>query len=350
MKLKKLLCTALSAALVCTAALAADTPAYDPGENDACVGLPLAPNGEKTGEETPAYTLSQDPMLPVMVWGTAHVEEGRVLVTNDNEGAKFPELLLSVTEETAILDAVTGAVKNLEDVRDGETVYAYAGPALAPSLPPQAHAAILLCNFPADFGSPIYAEVQRVTAGEDGKISVLMTDDIVLHLSADTELLAYGAKNVPTLEDIRPGTRLLSWYTMVMESFPAQAVPSKVMVFPYGYAGYAELNAGEASVNGTALAAAPVVEEGSLQVPLRAFAEALGCEVIWDAAAGTATVRRDGQELYSLHPGEDTAVVEGDMVVTLSAPSRIRGGLTYAAAQDLLAWHELKLVGNWPLI
>ena len=353
MKIKRILSAALCAALLAVPALASgtgegDVPAEEPGM---CAGLPLAPR--EGGESGDAYQpLTQDPGLPVMVYGAVtELGEDRLRLQNDRDSS-VNDIVLNVGEDTLILDAVTGEDKTLADIRENDMLYAYAGPVMTRSLPPISNAALILCNLPADFGAPIYAEVQRVTPGEDGGLSVLMTGDIVLHLSADTQLLAHGGKGGAELSDIVPGTRLLSWYTMVMESFPAQAVPSKVMVFPYGYRGYVEVKSPEeVLLNGEKLSAAPVTaEDGTLMLPVRAFAEALGCEVLWDAAnPQRVAVTKDGMEVYSFGAGENTATVEGDMVMELAAPVLARGGVTYLAAQDLIRFHGLKLVGDWPV-
>lgn len=42
----------------------------------------------------------------------------------------------------------------LSDLKDGETVYAWVGPVMTLSLPPQATAILILANIPADYGVP----------------------------------------------------------------------------------------------------------------------------------------------------------------------------------------------------
>ena len=353
MRLRSILCVTLSAALLCAGALAAggDTPASAP--TDAPSSVPLDPGGEVERPMKPDYEIAQwDAAEPVMVYGRAALEEGRVLLENDNESSAYQRIFVNLNEDTIILDAVTGETRTADDLKDGETLYAYVGPAMTRSLPPIANGVLVLCNIPADFGAPIYAEVQQVNPGEDGKVSVLMTGDIILHLDGDTGLTAYGTKNLPTLADIRPGTRLLSWYSMVMESYPAQAVPSKVMVFPCAYAGYTDMSDSEnITVNGERLDASAYVADGVLMVPVRAFAEALGCQVLWDAARpDVVAVTRDGAPLYEFTVGGSTATVEGDMVMGLRAASAARGGVTYLAADDLVSFHNLKLVGLWPVL
>lgn len=51
----------------------------------------------------------------------------------------------------------------LSELKDGETVYAWMGPVMTLSLPPQATAILILANIPADYGVPQYYEISAVT-------------------------------------------------------------------------------------------------------------------------------------------------------------------------------------------
>lgn len=286
---------------------------------------------------------------PVRVWGVVKsVEERSVSLENGDDADPYQKITLNMGDGTVILDAVTGADAALTDLEVGETLYAYVGPAMALSQPPQAYARLVLRGVPADYAPPRYAEVERVTARADGGVDALMSGNIVLHLSAATEMTAHGAKNVPTLADIKPGTMLLSWYSMVLETLPAQAAPSRVMLFPYRYEGYASAGAGTLSVNGKAVAlsaaeAPYVTGEGRLMAPVRKFAEALGCQVLWDAAhPSDVVVTRNGEELYRFTAGGTSATVGGDMVRALTCPAAAGWGVTFLCADDLAALHGVK--------
>ncbi len=45
---------------------------------------------------------------------------------------------------------MTGLPVALEDVKDGDTIYAYIGPAMTMSLPPMTNAVMIFTNLPAD--------------------------------------------------------------------------------------------------------------------------------------------------------------------------------------------------------
>lgn len=365
MKGKKIFSAALSLSLAavlclsgCTSAAAEDSdassavmPSVPPAETtvDVPTSDPLAP------PEGPVYTIAQQhqPDL-VRVQGTVSVEGNRILVTNSNEWAEYPEIALSLAKDTLILNAVDGSAMAAEDLREGEYVYAYVSPAMTDSLPPITTAAVILAAIPADYAVPAYSIVEQVNVWE-GRTSILMSDDVTYSMS-DAELLpgpGFDGDTV-TLADITPGCGLLAWYDMLAESFPAQAWPVKVMVIPSPYDAWAELEPGRLAVNGTEVelteAEQPYVEGETLMVPVRAFAEALGCEVIWNAdQPENISVWGEGAE-YLLTLGSDRAATgDGGDGTALTGAVTARNGVSFLPADDLLNLHNVRAEGLWPV-
>ena len=335
---KKLLASALAAALTLSLAVPA---------------LAAEPVGADAAAEAPAYELVQrGETFPTRVWGAA-VELGDMSLTleNSNESDPYQKVVVNVEEDTLILDAVTGEAKTFDDLRTGETVYAWVGPDMTKSLPPISTGRVILCGLPADYAAPTYAEVESVTETESGA-DVCLNNDVVLHLTGETEYLAAPGweKETVSAADIVPGTRLLSWYSIATMSLPAQASPSKVMVFPSDYDGWVSTNGLEVTINGETLplegASAAKVENGRLMVPVRALAEALGCEVAWEPYTNQVTVTRDGVECYHFTIGGDQAA-KGDVTVGLVAPANAVDGVTFLALDDLIVLHGLKLSDGW---
>lgn len=334
MKQKKILTAALAAML--TLSLSVPAMAVEPVSTGAAA-------------ETPAYELVQrGENFPVRVWGGA-VELGDMSLTleNSNESDPYQKIVVNVAEDTVILDAVTGEAKTFADIRAGETVCAWVGPDMTKSLPPISTARVILCGIPADFGVPTYAEVETVTETKNG-VDVYMNNDVVLHLTGDTEYLAAPGWEKATVSpaDIVPGTRLLSWYNAATMSLPAQASPSKVMVFPSGYAGWVSADGLEVTINGETLTlegtSSAKVENGRLMVPVRAVAEAMGCEVAWEPYTNQVSVTKDGVELYHFAIGADQAA-KGDVTVGLVACAKAVDGVTFMVLDDLIVLHGLKL-------
>ena len=340
MKKPKLLKTALTAALAATLLLP-------------CAAAGAEMSAKEGAAEQPAYTLMQrSESFPIQVWGqAAELGDNSLTLQNDNEGAAYAKIVVNVEEDTKILDAVTGEEKSFADIRKNEILYAWVGPAMTKSLPPIASASIILCNIPADFGVPTYAEVQSVAETEAG-VDVYVSGDVVLHLTGETQYLAGPGNTCGTVSaaDLYPGVRILSWYDVVTMSLPAQAAPGKVMVFPSAYAGWVTAEGLSVSVNGEALelsgASAARVENDRLLVPVRKVAEALGYQVSWEPYTNRVTVSEGGGELYHFTIGEEQAA-KGDVTVGLVAPTQAVDGVTFMALDDLISLHVLKLESNW---
>ena len=100
---------------------------------------------------------------PARVWGTVTwLDNGGLLVKNSNESDPLHEVVLH-GESIICLDAVTGESMELEQIKDGDTIYAWVGPAMTMSLPPQVTAQMIVANIPADYGVPQYYEIASVT-------------------------------------------------------------------------------------------------------------------------------------------------------------------------------------------
>ena len=91
---------------------------------------------------------------PVQVWGTlTWLDGGGLLVQNSSESAAYSEVILH-GESIICLDAVTGDPMDIQDLEDGDTIYAWVGPAMTMSLPPHATAILILGNIPPDYAVP----------------------------------------------------------------------------------------------------------------------------------------------------------------------------------------------------
>lgn len=328
---KTMLSAALAVGMLATSAFAAPVDA-----------APLDANLTEAGPQALAYTVRDYGAASVRVWGSITEKgENRIALKNSNESDPYSEIIVNISDETMILDAVTGASKTFADLKENETVYAYVGSAMTRSLPPIANGVLVLCNIPADYGVPTYAEVKSVTAGEDGSISALTDGDVILHLNKDTELVAHDTKNTVSLADIKPGARVLSWYSVVALSLPAQAAPTKVVVFPYDYESYVTLSESGITLDGD-MAIGGKIADAKLLLPVRTMAEALGCKVEWVNESRSVVVTKGDAVLYTFAVGAET-VTFGESDMALTAAPQLIDGTTYVALDDLLVLHNLKL-------
>ena len=285
---------------------------------------------------------------PVPVWGTmTWLDNGGILVQNSKEDG-LNEVILH-GESIICLDAVTGDPMDIQDLKDGDTIYAWVGPAMTMSLPPQATAQLILGNIPADYAVPQFYEIVSVApqamiaiypAPAMTQTEVTVAGGSVLTITDQAELTPYLTKNIVRLEDLIPGTRILVWSDKAGE-------PEKVLVFPYEYLGYVNCSEdGSVQVNGALLGQkAKVSTEGETLLPVRAVAEALGMHVHWDDQAGAVVSYSEelapegwsAEALFSAVPGGTVLGYEADGTsYQVSAACAIENGVTYLSESALL--------------
>lgn len=314
MKTKQILAGLVGAAVLCSmgiTASAAEVPNLD------------APAVEQDTASAPAR---------ILAWGTIkeiRVENGlpvQVVVSRTEENGG--ELVLNVNTETIVLDSQTGVPANLEDLKAGDSIYAFHSPAMTMSLPPQSYAEAIVTNVPQDAACAMLHTVERVETAEDGGIRIL-TDNGGLYITAgkDTQVSPLYTKNIVHLEDVKAGDRVFAWYNIVLESYPGQAYTDKLVLIPSE-----EQDTDTAPADSTeqqysivldgdmVLANKAVMKNDVAMVPLRAVAETLGCKVAWDGAAQAATITSDARTM--------TVTIGTDLYVSAAAPKTGLIGMT----------------------
>ena len=276
----------------------------------AMLAIPAAA-AETADEEAPAR------LGPAAYWGTVTwMDEDTFLLDSGKQDGLGDAVVVHVGD-APYLDAVTGNTLNLETLEDGDAVYAWVGPAMALSLPPQSTASLIVGNIPADYAVPQYYEITSSTVTEESAVLHVAGSNDTITVPASAKLTPYLTKNIVTLADLRPGARILVWSD-------SKGTPEKVLVFPYEYRGYLSCSDdGTVSVNGAVVAQkAKTTEDGDTLLPVRAVAEALGMKVHWDAKLGA---------VVSIMPQSVLGGAAGD---------RLAGGVLVQQAVQL----ELKLV------
>ncbi len=309
---------ALSAAL-CVSAAAAEA------------AVPDAPAEEPA--EAPAF---------VRVWGKVSPWDGEgILLKNSNPDDPLNEVVIHPGEAPAV-DAVTGLPMDLKTVKEGDTLYAWAGPAMALSLPPQVSALVIVGNIPADAAVPEFCEIagQAVfpAPGDEGSAKFPLTGGGELEVTGKTVYTPWLTKQIIRMEDLNPGTRVLVWKDK-------DGAAEKIQLLPGAYQGYvctlAAMGGVPIAVNGGFDAErdqdTPQFNgkrtENGVMAPIRGIAEAAGYEVRWDKSLG-AVVSLNGETVFSVLPGSDVTVTP-DGESALSAPCLKEGGTTYLPLEDL---------------
>lgn len=313
--MKKLLCRALSLALC--AALVCALPAF-------------AAETEEPAPEAPAY------MAPVRVWGTVtRLENGSLLLQNADDSDPNREIVVHLAETTPVVDAVSGLPMEISKIKDGDTVYAWVGPAMTMSLPPQASAAVVAANIPADGAAPQYYEItgldQTVTIAiypppPRTAVRLPVAGGEVLTIPVSAQVSPWLTKNIVTLDDLTPGTRILVWRDQT------KAI-SRVLILENRYRGYVTwYQSGAVFVNGDALSVVGKVVDGEVLLPIRAVAEAVGLDVEWRPGTG-AVVSRNGESVLEAMPGGRVAFSSGTGSTYACV---LENGVTYVSPEALI--------------
>lgn len=284
--------------------------------------------------------MGPDYLAPVRVWGTVtRLENGSLFLKNSDENDPNREIIVHVGD-APVVDAVSGLPLAASGIKDGDTVYAWVGPAMTMSLPPQASATVVVANIPADFAVPEYYEI---TGGDNtATIAIYPAPPRTavnlpyagggrmdhLRIPVTAQISPWLTKQIVTVDDLVPGTRILVWRG-------ADGEISRVQMLPSAYRGYILANGAaiHTVVNGETLAVNGKSQYNQVLLPVRAVAEAAGYQVEWVAGKG-AVVSKNGELVFSVLPGAETARTAGDEW-TLTRPCEIENGVTYLRAGDL---------------
>ena len=173
-------------------------------------------------------------LAPVRVGGVVTwLENGAILLKNSDGNDPYHKIILHLTETTPVVDAVSGLPLD-RNLRDGETVCAWVGPAMTLSLPPHAAAEVVAANIPADNSVPRYYQIakvrQHVTSSARPPLShvrLVTTDGEELTVTDQAVLVPYLTRQIVTLDDLVQGSYVLVWRS-------EDGMVSRVLLFPQG--------------------------------------------------------------------------------------------------------------------
>lgn len=177
--------------------------------------VPIAQASDKK-EIGPGVT-AETPKLAesVVLWGTViRVDKENNRISLDNRAQGFPEgeIVLNISaDNTRVLDAVEGLPVSLDDIMEGQIIYAYAPPVMTMSLPPITSPTMILCKIPADFRVPEYVTVSSMAKQEDGSYRLTSSNDTEYAVPADCSILPFLTRNMVYLENVTEGSKCLLW-------------------------------------------------------------------------------------------------------------------------------------------
>ena len=165
----------------------------------------------------------------IRVYGTVtQIENGQILLENDEEGAAYPQVLLNLTEDTLILSGEDCSQKTLSDIAVGDTLYADISPAMTRSLPPMANAFTVFCEIPEDSAVPTYAQITDISTDDDGTLRITTDQDLILIPGEDTAVLSLDGGETLDASDLAVGDTILAKYQIMTMSIPAQTSPEEI--------------------------------------------------------------------------------------------------------------------------
>lgn len=174
----------------------------------AALALAMGFSGFGGNSEAKAAELSN-----VLMDGTViSVEAGQLHMNRIQEGFS-EEVVVTISDDTLVLDGVNGYPIPLENLEKGEAVRVYAGPAMTMSLPPITNGVLVMSDVPADAGFPVYGTVESLVqkSGADGEYILTTADGNTYTVNSSTTLLPYLTRNIVTAADMTPGTQILLW-------------------------------------------------------------------------------------------------------------------------------------------
>ncbi|MCL2351077.1 MAG: copper amine oxidase N-terminal domain-containing protein [Firmicutes bacterium] len=284
---------------------------------------------------------ANQPALPARIDGViTSVTDGGIEVKDSNTGAS---VVLSVSRDTFILDAGTGAATAVKD-RENDSVIAYYGPVATASEPPQSNCLALFLNSTEELDTPHYAVAEAVEQ-KDGQTSVLIYNGSqYVTLTDSTPIFPYLTRNIVTKDMIRTGTKLALWYGITTLSYPGLAQASKAVILrqpaltadgggaeaaPDGSAGGSASADDKRAALSAEFGGAEYDKNGVTMIPLRQAAEARGYAVGWDGGARAVSLEKDGGTILLYIGKNDYSGTE------LEYPPEITGGRTFVPASFL---------------
>ena len=147
-----------------------------------------------------------DPMMGTIV----SVEDGQLTMHRQDNG--FDEdVIITIAEDTKVLDAENGYPVELGDLKEGNTISAYVDEAMTLSLPPITNGLLILVQAEG-YDFPRYTKVKELMAANtEGERILTAEKGINYMITAETRLLPYLTRNIVSEEDLTEGTEILIW-------------------------------------------------------------------------------------------------------------------------------------------
>lgn len=201
--------------------------------------LNMEPNNNLTKNEEPQDSpasgqdfVGQSPSSLLVNGTVEEIVDGQILLKNqDDSNTGIPDISLNISGDTIFLDAVTFESKTLEDIREGDLLYAHVSLIMTRSLPPISNAYAVFVGASSDMAVPSYATVTEITTDDAGNLLLTVDQDLILIPGEETVIRSYDGTQLDA-SDLKVGDRILASYQFVTMSIPAQTNPDLILLMP----------------------------------------------------------------------------------------------------------------------
>ena len=275
-------------------------------------------------------------------------ESGRVLYAQNAEEerpiasiTKLMTALVAVESHPDLSEVVTirpewtGVEGSSMYLKVGEKLYVFHSAAATLSIPPQSSAIVVVRNVDEFGAAAMYHEVEAVTKRDDGEL-VITTDKggLYITVSADASVVDYAGQKL-SLDQVKVGSRIMAWYSVVLESYPAQAGTSRLMLLPDAKTEPQEGAALPLTLAGKTVDFTARYESRTAMVPVAAVAKELGLDVTYTPDTGDGARVTLANSDFEVTLYIDRSVVSG--VTRIPGAVGATGPLNYHKAPYIVA-------------
>lgn len=153
-----------------------------------------------------------------------------ILLKSDESG----EIVINIDSKTLCVDNNTKSKFNIENLKVGETVYAYRSMAETRSIPAQTQGYVVVRNAKTLIELPTFCYVESINKGAGSGETTILTEDGGLYatINEDSVLKDYLTDKDISVDNLKVGTALLRWNGPVAMSYPGQTMITSLVVVP----------------------------------------------------------------------------------------------------------------------
>ena len=233
----------------------------------------------------------------VRLWGsvTKTDEKNSRIEVADGTNPESKTVLL-INDDTDIVDNQSKEALSIQDIKKGDTIYAWHSPVMTMSLPPQTNTQVIVTNIAADQMAGQLFEVIEA-AQNKSNLWTLLNQERDLYATIPSTMKSipvfHSSKTLKPSE-ITSGTRLLIWYDATTRSFPAQTTIRDALVLSNEYNGYISVDDTTITADGKVITRHAYIDSnGEYYVPLTDIARIWGFSARWNNKNNTMTIQKN---------------------------------------------------------